>query len=145
LQTPVHEAFESPLFDLYAEMSGKPRGQDTDLLRVIIADMDDMKRQPVDWLSCYTYNALVPHSKLMKSTEAPRCYRSSSESPSQNARFRFPLLARLRQAVEHQECPLIGIDRKGPADGQSDAIDPQPSFGPWADLADPKCQKAARL
>jgi hypothetical protein len=30
----------------------------------------NMKRQPVDWLFCYTYNALVPHSKLMKSTEA---------------------------------------------------------------------------
>jgi hypothetical protein len=26
--------------------------------------------QPVDWLFCYTYNALVPHAKLMKSTEA---------------------------------------------------------------------------
>ena len=30
----------------------------------------NMKRQPVDWLFCYTYNALVPHDKLMKSTEA---------------------------------------------------------------------------
>lgn len=30
----------------------------------------NMKRQPVDWLFCYTYNALVPHNKLMKSTEA---------------------------------------------------------------------------
>jgi hypothetical protein len=30
----------------------------------------NMKRQPVDWLFCYTYNALVPHSKLMTSTEA---------------------------------------------------------------------------
>jgi hypothetical protein len=30
----------------------------------------NMKRQPVDWLFCYTYNALVPHAKLMKSTEA---------------------------------------------------------------------------
>jgi hypothetical protein len=30
----------------------------------------NMKRQPVDWLFCYTYNALVPHGKLMKSTEA---------------------------------------------------------------------------
>ncbi len=29
-----------------------------------------MKRQPIDWLFCYTYNALVAHSKLMKSTEA---------------------------------------------------------------------------
>ena len=30
----------------------------------------NMKRQPVDWLFCYTYNALVPHKTLMKSTEA---------------------------------------------------------------------------
>jgi hypothetical protein len=30
----------------------------------------NMKRQPVDWLFCYTYNALVPHGKLMTSTEA---------------------------------------------------------------------------
>jgi hypothetical protein len=30
----------------------------------------NIKRQPVDWLFCYTYNALVPHSKLMKPTEA---------------------------------------------------------------------------
>jgi alkanesulfonate monooxygenase SsuD/methylene tetrahydromethanopterin reductase-like flavin-dependent oxidoreductase (luciferase family) len=130
---PMHQAYESPLFDLYTEVSGKPRGQGTGLLRdVIIADTDEeamalwedsgrfsgrawfepfgfrrglmdpvtktfatakesidlgyalvgtvdtvtralevnMKRQPVDWLFCYTYNALVPHSKLMKSTEA---------------------------------------------------------------------------
>jgi len=115
---PMHEAYESPLFDLYAEVSGKPRGQGTGLLRdVIIADTDEeamalwedsgrfsgrawfepfgfrrglmdpvtknfatakesidfgyafvgtvdtvtraleanMKRQPVDWLFCYTY------------------------------------------------------------------------------------------
>ena len=39
---PMHEAYESPLFDLYAEVSGKPRGQGTGLLRdVIIADTDD--------------------------------------------------------------------------------------------------------
>jgi alkanesulfonate monooxygenase SsuD/methylene tetrahydromethanopterin reductase-like flavin-dependent oxidoreductase (luciferase family) len=130
---PMLEAYESPLFDLYAEVSAKPRGQGTGLLRdVIIADTDEeamalwedsgrfsgkawfepfgfrrglmdpvtkkfataqqsielgyalvgtvdtvaraleanMKRQPVDWLFCYTYNALVPHAKLMKSTEA---------------------------------------------------------------------------
>ena len=30
----------------------------------------NFKRQPVDWLFCYTYNALVPHKTLMKSTEA---------------------------------------------------------------------------
>jgi hypothetical protein len=29
----------------------------------------NFKRQPVDWLFCYTYNALVPHAKLMRSTE----------------------------------------------------------------------------
>ena len=34
------------------------------------------------------------------------------------------ILARLRHADEHQEYLLIGVDRKGPADGQSDAIDP---------------------
>jgi alkanesulfonate monooxygenase SsuD/methylene tetrahydromethanopterin reductase-like flavin-dependent oxidoreductase (luciferase family) len=130
---PMHEAYEAPLFDLYAEVSGKPRGKGTGLLRdVIIADTDEeamalwedsgrfsgkawfepfgfrrgsmdpvtkkfstakesialghalvgtvdtvtraleanIKRQPVDWLFCYTYNALVPHNKLMKSTEA---------------------------------------------------------------------------
>jgi alkanesulfonate monooxygenase SsuD/methylene tetrahydromethanopterin reductase-like flavin-dependent oxidoreductase (luciferase family) len=130
---PMHEAYASPLFDLYAEVSGKPRGKGTGLLRdVIIADTDEeamalwedsgrfsgrawfepfgfrrglmdpvtkkfatakesinlgyalvgtvdtvaraleanMKRQQVDWLFCYTYNALVPHTKLMKSTEA---------------------------------------------------------------------------
>jgi len=27
------------------------------------------KRQPVDWVFCYTYNSLVPHLKLMKSIE----------------------------------------------------------------------------
>ena len=30
----------------------------------------NFKRQPVDWLFCYTYNALVPYQTLMKSTEA---------------------------------------------------------------------------
>lgn len=29
----------------------------------------NMRRQPVDWLFCYTYNALVPHAVLMKSIE----------------------------------------------------------------------------
>ena len=128
---PMHEAYELLLFDLYAKVSGKPRGKGTGLLRdVIIADTDEeamalwensgrfsgrawfepfgfrrglmvtnnfaaakesidlgyalvgtvdtvtraleanMKRQPVDWLFCYTYNALVPHGKLIKSTEA---------------------------------------------------------------------------
>jgi len=28
------------------------------------------KRQPVDWVFCYTYNSLVPHPVLMKSIEA---------------------------------------------------------------------------
>ena len=29
----------------------------------------NMRRQKVDWLFCYTYNALIPHAKLMKSIE----------------------------------------------------------------------------
>ena len=29
----------------------------------------NMKRQPVDWVFCYTYNSLVPHPILMKSIE----------------------------------------------------------------------------
>jgi alkanesulfonate monooxygenase SsuD/methylene tetrahydromethanopterin reductase-like flavin-dependent oxidoreductase (luciferase family) len=29
----------------------------------------NMRRQQVDWLFCYTYNALVPHALLMKSIE----------------------------------------------------------------------------
>jgi hypothetical protein len=33
-------------------------------------------------------------------------------------------LATLRHADEPQDCLLIGVDRKGPAHGQSDAIDP---------------------
>jgi len=129
---PMHGSYESPLYDLYAEVSGRPRGQGTGLLRdVIIADSDaealawwrdsgrfstsawfepfgfrkatmdpdsqryptpeeaiekgyalvgtvdtvtralekNMQRQPVDWLFCYTYNALVPHAILMRSVE----------------------------------------------------------------------------
>jgi alkanesulfonate monooxygenase SsuD/methylene tetrahydromethanopterin reductase-like flavin-dependent oxidoreductase (luciferase family) len=39
---PMHEAYDSPLFDLYAEVSGKSRGQGTGLLRdIIIADTDE--------------------------------------------------------------------------------------------------------
>src|ERR1700751_6183131 len=39
---PMHEAYASPLYDLYAEVSGRPRGQGTGLLRdVIIADTDE--------------------------------------------------------------------------------------------------------
>jgi hypothetical protein len=39
---PMHEVYEAPLFDLYAEVSGKPRRQGTGLLRdVIIADTDE--------------------------------------------------------------------------------------------------------
>ena len=34
-------------------------------------------------------------------------------------------LATLRHADEPQDCLLIGVDRKGPAHGQSDAIDPK--------------------
>ncbi|MGA9865938.1 MAG: LLM class flavin-dependent oxidoreductase [Acetobacteraceae bacterium] len=130
---PMHPEYERKLYDLYAEVSGRPRGHGTGLLRdVIITDTDEearaiwrdsgqfsgrawfepfgfrkglmdpatgsyptpeeaiargyalvgtidtvtramernMKRQPVDWLFCYTYNALVPHEVLMKSIEA---------------------------------------------------------------------------
>jgi len=129
---PMHTSYESPLYDLYAEVSGRPRGQGTGLLRdVVVADTDaeamalwqdsgrfstrawfepfgfrkatmnpelgryptpeeaielgyalvgtvdtvirslerNMERQPVDWLFCYTYNALIPHQKLMRSVE----------------------------------------------------------------------------
>src|ERR1700739_1874242 len=129
---PMLPVYEDRLYDVYAEVSGRPRGEGCGLLRdVIIADTDEeaqalwedsgrfsgrawfepfgfrgglmdpvtknfatakesidlgyalvgtvdtvtraleanMKRQPVDWLFCYTYNALIPHSKLMKSTE----------------------------------------------------------------------------
>ena len=125
--------YENRLYDVYAEVSGKPRGHGTGLLRdVIIADTDEQamalwrdsgqfsgrawfepfgfrrgmqdpktgkfptpeeviamgyayvgtvdtvlrametqqKRQPVDWVFCYTYNSLVPHPVLMKSIEA---------------------------------------------------------------------------
>ena len=30
---------------------------------------EQQKRQPVDWVFCYTYNGLVPHPVLMKSIE----------------------------------------------------------------------------
>lgn len=129
---PLHTVYEAPLYDLYASVSGRPRGDGTGLLRdVIVADTDEealalwadsgrfstrawfepfgfrkytkdpgsdhyptpeeaiakgyalvgsvdtviraleknMERQKVDWLFCYTYNALVPHAKLMKSIE----------------------------------------------------------------------------
>ena len=128
----MHQSHEDRLFGVYAEVSGKPRGEGTGLLRdVIIAETDEeamalwedsgrfsgkawfepfgfrrglmdpvtknfataqesidlgyalvgtvdtvtraleanMKRQPVDWLFCYTYNSLVPHAILMKSIE----------------------------------------------------------------------------
>ncbi|HET6184705.1 MAG TPA: LLM class flavin-dependent oxidoreductase [Acetobacteraceae bacterium] len=129
---PLHPEWESRLYDLYAEVSGRPRGQGTGLLRdIIIADTDEearalwrdsgqfsgrawfepfgfrkglmdpktgsfptseeaieagyalvgtldtvtralernMQRQKVDWLFCYTYNALLPHKVLMKTLE----------------------------------------------------------------------------
>jgi alkanesulfonate monooxygenase SsuD/methylene tetrahydromethanopterin reductase-like flavin-dependent oxidoreductase (luciferase family) len=129
---PMHSIYEDPLYDLYAKISGRPRGEGTGLLRdVVIADTDEeamaiwrdsgrfstsawfepfgfrkgtmdpgseryptpeeaiekgyalvgtvdtviraletnMKRQKVDWLFCYTYNALIPHKKLMRSVE----------------------------------------------------------------------------
>ena len=36
---------------------------------VIRAMEAQQKRQPVDWVFCYTYNSLVPHPVLMKSIE----------------------------------------------------------------------------
>jgi alkanesulfonate monooxygenase SsuD/methylene tetrahydromethanopterin reductase-like flavin-dependent oxidoreductase (luciferase family) len=45
----------------------EPFGFRRGLMRALEANM---KRQPVDWLFCYTYNALAPHGKLMRSTEA---------------------------------------------------------------------------
>lgn len=124
--------YEEKLYDVYKEVSGRPRGHGTGLLRdVIIADTDEeamalwadsgqftgrawfepfgfrrglqdpktgdyltpedavkqgyilagtidtvirgleanMRRQPVDWVFCYTYNSLIPHAKLMSSIE----------------------------------------------------------------------------
>ena len=29
----------------------------------------NLKRQQVDWIFCYTYNALIPHATLMTSIE----------------------------------------------------------------------------
>jgi hypothetical protein len=29
----------------------------------------NLKRQQVDWIFCYTYNALIPHPTLLKSNE----------------------------------------------------------------------------
>ncbi|GIK82862.1 MAG: alkane 1-monooxygenase [Alphaproteobacteria bacterium] len=129
---PLHPYYVQPLIDLYAEVSGRPRGQGTGLLRdVVVADTDEeamklwedsgrfttkawfepfgfrkytkgpdeecfptpqeavergyalvgtvdtvaraleanLRQYPVDWLFCYTYNALIPHAKLMKSVE----------------------------------------------------------------------------
>ena len=129
---PMHPAYDERLYDLYAEVSGRPRGEGTGLLRdVIVADSDEealalwrdsgrfstsawfepfgfrratkdpdsdryptpeeaiekgyalvgtvdtvtraletsLSRQSVDWLFCYTYNALIPHRTLMRSVE----------------------------------------------------------------------------
>jgi alkanesulfonate monooxygenase SsuD/methylene tetrahydromethanopterin reductase-like flavin-dependent oxidoreductase (luciferase family) len=128
----MHASHEEKLFNVYAEVSGRPRGQDMGLLRdVIIADSDAeaaalwkdssvfagrawfepfgfrqglidpvtgaapsaeeslalgyalvgtvdtvtrhleriRRRVPLDWLFCWTFNSLVPHSVLMKSIE----------------------------------------------------------------------------
>lgn len=130
---PMHPFHEDKLYSVYAEVSGRPKGQGTGVLRdVIIADTDEeamrlwqdsgqfsgrawfepfgfrkgmadpktgrfptpeeviaegyayvgtvdtvlrgmevqQKRQPVDWVFCYTYNSLVPHPVLMKSIES---------------------------------------------------------------------------
>ena len=69
---------------MYAEISGKPKGQGVVVRRdVIIADSELIasgyafagtvameKRQPVDWVFCYTYNSLVLHPVLIESVEA---------------------------------------------------------------------------
>ena len=36
---------------------------------VLRAMETQQKRQPVDWVFCYSYNSLVPHPVLMKSIE----------------------------------------------------------------------------
>lgn len=129
---PMLPVYENKLYDVYAEVSGRPRGEGTGLLRdVLITGSDagalalwkdsgqfsgrawfepfgfrrgmqdpetgsfltpeqavragytlvgtvdtvirgleaNMKRQPVDWLFCYSYNGLVPHDVMMKSIE----------------------------------------------------------------------------
>jgi len=125
---PMLPVYEEKLYSVYAEVSGKPKGQGVGVLRdVIIAatdaeamalwrdsgqfsgrawfepfvsaaacriprqeitplqgsdrhglclcrhgrhgaarNGDQQKRQPVDWVFCYTYNSLVPHPVLMK-------------------------------------------------------------------------------
>jgi hypothetical protein len=59
-------------------------------------------------------------------TISPRVepYRCAQRPPPRAIAQRFSALARLRHADEHQECLLIGVDRKRPANGQSDAIEP---------------------
>ncbi|QQS12402.1 MAG: LLM class flavin-dependent oxidoreductase [Rhodospirillales bacterium] len=129
---PMRQELEEQLFDVYASVSGKPRGDGLGLLRdVIIADTEEeavalwkdsatftgnawfvpfgfrkgmidpktgnapapeeaiangyafvgtvdsvtrllentKKRLPVNWIFAWTYNALIPHAKLMKSLE----------------------------------------------------------------------------
>lgn len=129
---PMHPAYEEKLYSVYAEESGKPRGEGVGVLRdVIIADTDEeamalwrdsgqfsgkawfepfgfrkglmdpvtkgfptperiiadgyafvgtldtvirsietmQRRQKVEWVFSYTYNALVPHATLMRSIE----------------------------------------------------------------------------
>ena len=49
------------------QAQGAARGRAFDT--VLRALETQQKRQPVDWVFCYTYNSLVPHSVLMKSIE----------------------------------------------------------------------------
>ena len=46
----------------------------------------------------------------------------------------LPLLAPLRHARLSRECPLTGVDRKSPWSSQTDAIDPQRTSAPLAEL-----------
>jgi alkanesulfonate monooxygenase SsuD/methylene tetrahydromethanopterin reductase-like flavin-dependent oxidoreductase (luciferase family) len=57
----------SPTSDEVIEMGYAYVGTVDTVLRAMETQQ---KRQPVDWVFCYTYNSLVPHPVLMKSIEA---------------------------------------------------------------------------
>src|SRR6267154_4462016 len=56
---PMNPFYEDKLYSVYA-------GTIDTVLRAMETQQ---KRQPVDWVFCYTYNSLVPHPVLMKSIE----------------------------------------------------------------------------
>ena len=64
LQDPVTKAFPTPeqvIADGYAFVG---------TVETVIRGLEaTMKRQPIDWVFCYTYNSLVPHDVLMRSIE----------------------------------------------------------------------------